>query len=62
MRIHILLACLESKFKTFQNIDWALVFDQKDLVSKQIVRMIGARNLSSFRSTATIIEYSTKSL
>ena len=38
MRIHILLASFESRFKTFQNIDWALVFDQGDLVSKQIVR------------------------
>ena len=62
MRIHILLACLKSKFKTFQNIGWALVFDLKDLVSKQIVRMIGARNLSPFHSTATLKEYSTKSL
>ena len=31
--------CFESRFKTFQKIDWALVFDQRDLVSKQIVRM-----------------------
>ena len=38
MRIHILLASFESRFKSFQNIDWALVFDQRDLVSNEIVR------------------------
>ena len=63
MRFHILLASFESRFKSFQNIDWALVLDQRVLVANEIVRDISQDDrrkkskLISFNSNTNRVLY-----